>query len=228
MFVVALQHDWSTSLTSQFPPGSAAVSPVDEEAALSRPPDDRSELAAYARERTVTVYCGGGNGSGWSIDPSSLGAASHDAATLIVTNAHVVEGCGPDVVIAKDSDRAPGRVVGVDYVPMERDLALISTSMPVEAFSVSLDTEIGQWVMAIGSPLDVGGTVTFGYIANMRDGMILTDASIGPGNSGGPLLNSRGEVVGVNKAVFVEYQALSLADRVDALCVRLLQCASTD
>lgn len=198
---------------------------------LTREPEDRTAFALAARARTVTVYCPAGRsqGSGWPFRASSLGATSPGAGTLIVTNAHVVDGCERGRVTIELGDRRVfGDVVGFDLFETSRggrDLALVLADIDIEPFDVSTDVEIGQWVMAVGSPSGLDGTVTFGFIANDRDGVLIFDAAISPGNSGGPLINSRGEVVGTNTWLLGEFGSLSMALRVDVLCVKLLTCS---
>ncbi len=199
-------------------------------APLTREPEDRTAFALAARERTVTVFCERAQslGSGWPIRAESLGAVSPGSETLIVTNAHVVDGCqGGTVGIQVGERLATGRVIGFDLFETEtggRDLALITVDLDIEPFEVSSDVQVGHWVMAVGSPSGLDGTVTFGYVANDRDGVLIFDAAISPGNSGGPLINARGEVIGTNTWLLDEFGSLSMALRVDVLCVRLLTC----
>jgi serine protease Do len=94
------------------------------------------------------------------------------------------------------------------------DLALIkispSRSLPALQFGSSASLRVGEWVVAVGNPFGLEQTVTVGIVsgkgrvigAGPYDDFIQTDASINPGNSGGPLLNMRGEVVGINTAIF--------------------------
>ena len=208
------------------------TSPVvaDPTAPLTREPDDRTGMALAARSRTVTVYCyrARSQGSGWPVRAESLGALSPGPGTLFVTNAHVVDGCERGSVGIELAGReVVGEVVGFDLYETRtggRDLALILADLDVEPFPVAEQVEVGHWVMAVGSPSGLDGTVTFGYVANERDGIIFSDASVNPGNSGGPLINARGEVVGTNTWILGDYGSLALSLRVDVLCVRLLDC----
>jgi len=214
------------------PPAPPAAPGADggDPAPLTREPTDRTAFALAARARTVTVYCVAGNsqGSGWPFRASSLGATAPGAGTLIVTNAHVVEGCERGQVIVELGDRqVVGDVVGYDLFETSRggrDLALVLADIDIEPFDVSTEVQIGHWVMAVGSPSGLDGTVTFGFVANDRDGVLIFDAAISPGNSGGPLLNARGEVIGTNTWLLGEFGSLSMALRVDVLCVELLDC----
>ena len=140
-------------------------------------------------------------GSGFIVDPGGY----------ILTNDHVVEE-GQDL-IAKLSDGSEhrARVAGRDP---KTDIALIKIdverTLPVVVLGDSAALEVGEWVLAIGNPFGLEHTVTSGIVsakgrrigAGPYDNFIQTDASINPGNSGGPLINMRGEVVGVNTAIF--------------------------
>jgi len=130
---------------------------------------------------------------------------------FIVTNAHVVGDNAEVKVELADGRELPARVVGRDTAT---DIALlkVEAGAPLAAltFGDSDRTRVGEWVMAMGNPFGLGGTVTAGIVsargrqigAGPYDDFIQTDASINPGNSGGPLFNAAGEVVGVNTAIF--------------------------
>ena len=138
-----------------------------------------------------------------------------DDAGHVLTNNHVVEDATSVEVALATRERIPAEVVGTDP---ETDLAVLKIDRGLVADYVALplgDTEatrIGEWVIAIGSPLGFVGSVTVGVVSakgrslslsgdvQLRD-LVQTDAVINPGNSGGPLLNLRGEVIGINTAI---------------------------
>jgi len=134
-----------------------------------------------------------------------------DASGLIVTNNHVVEGAESIEVHFQDSTILKAELVGRDP---KTDLAVIrvksETPLPVVAFGDSDVLRIGEWVMAIGNPFGLGGSVSLGIVsarnrdinAGPYDDFLQTDAAINKGNSGGPLFNLKGEVVGINTAIF--------------------------
>jgi len=133
----------------------------------------------------------------------------------IVTNLHVVRDQVELEVTLADGSKWPARVVG--KAPAS-DLALIKIEAPREAvkplpLGPSKGVQVGQKVLAVGSPFGLGHTLTTGTVSSVgRDvrvsrevvirGAIQTNAAINPGNSGGPLINSQGEVIGVNTAIF--------------------------
>ncbi|HSU15750.1 trypsin-like peptidase domain-containing protein [Longimicrobium sp.] len=146
-------------------------------------------------------------GSGFIISPDGY----------ILTNNHVVEGADKIDVVLQDNRHLHATVVGRDPLT---DIAVIKVSasgLPTVRLGSSENARIGEWVLAIGNPLDLGTTVTSGIISAKGRGLgiigqtsgsrwaiedfIQTDAPINPGNSGGPLVNLRGEVVGVNSAI---------------------------
>jgi serine protease Do len=140
-------------------------------------------------------------GSGFIIDPSGL----------IVTNNHVIANAEQITVTLSDDSTLQAEVIGRDGVS---DLALlkIEPKAPLTAatWGDSTKTRVGDWVLAIGNPFGLGGTVTSGIIsATARDihsgpydDFLQTDASINRGNSGGPMFNLAGEVIGINTAIF--------------------------
>ena len=128
----------------------------------------------------------------------------------IVTNAHVVDNASEVEVLTDDGQTLTAKVVGTDK---QTDLALIKVDSDKKFPFVTLSKEgpqIGQWVVAMGNPFGLGGTVTAGIISaegrNIGEGpydnFLQIDAPINRGNSGGPTFNLKGEVIGVNTAIF--------------------------
>ena len=140
-------------------------------------------------------------GSGFIIDPSGL----------IVTNNHVIANAEQITVTLSDNTTLQARVVGRDPVS---DLALLKVDatkpLPAAAWGDSTKARVGDWVLAIGNPFGLGGTVTSGIIsATARDihsgpydDFLQTDASINRGNSGGPMFDLAGQVIGINTAIY--------------------------
>lgn len=140
-------------------------------------------------------------GSGFVIDPEGI----------IITNNHVIEGADQIVANFSDGSKLPAELVGHDP---KTDVAVlrVKPSAPLNAvgFGDSDTARVGNWVMAIGNPFGLGGSVTLGIISARNrdidvgpyDNFIQTDASINLGNSGGPLFNLKGEVIGINTAIF--------------------------
>jgi serine protease Do len=139
-------------------------------------------------------------GSGFIIDPSGL----------VVTNNHVIADADEISVILNDGTKLNATLVGKDS---KSDLALlrVHTDKPLKAvkFGDSDKLRLGQWVIAIGNPFSLGGTVTAGIVSARNrdinsgpyDNYIQTDAAINRGNSGGPLFNLDGDVIGINTAI---------------------------
>jgi serine protease Do len=129
----------------------------------------------------------------------------------IITNNHVIGDAEKITVRLSDKEEYEAKVIGTDD---KTDLALIKIDakhpLPMVPLGTSADLQVGDWVMAIGNPFGLEQTVTAGIVsakgrvigAGPYDDFIQTDASINPGNSGGPLLNLKGEVVGINSAIF--------------------------
>jgi serine protease Do len=142
---------------------------------------------------------------------SSLGSGFIVSADgYVVTNNHVVSGGGDIVVRLDRGSEHPAQVIGTDPAT---DLALLKiegSGLPVLSLGNSDRLEVGEPVMAIGNPFGLDQTVTTGIVSAKErfigsgpyDDFIQTDASVNPGNSGGPLIDSRGAVVGINTAIF--------------------------
>ncbi len=134
-----------------------------------------------------------------------------DASGYIVTNHHVIADADEITVRLYDDTLLEAVLIGSDE---KTDLALLKVitdePLPAAAWGVSDDTRIGDWVIAIGNPFGLGGTVTAGIVSARQrdinsgpyDDFIQTDAAINRGNSGGPMFNLDGDVIGVNTAIF--------------------------
>ncbi len=134
-----------------------------------------------------------------------------DREGYILTNNHVVESGDKIIVRLSDEKEFEAKLVGRDA---KTDIAVIKIDVEIDLATAPLgnsdELEVGEWVLAIGNPFGLEHSVTAGIVsakgrnigAGPYDNFIQTDASINPGNSGGPLINLRGEVVGINTAIF--------------------------
>ena len=157
---------------------------------------DQKDGAPNQSEKSISL------GSGFVIDGSGL----------IVTNNHVIEGADKITVILQNHSTLSAKLVGRDVLT---DLALLRVSpphpLPSVAFGDSDAARVGDWVIAIGNPYGLGGTMTAGIVSakgrpindgGPYDDFLQTDAAINKGNSGGPLFNLSGAVIGINSAIF--------------------------
>jgi len=191
----------------------------------SQNPDDDDSGGGGGMEDFFNHFFGGQGGQGGPdtgpIRERSLGSGVVvDTKGYILTNRHVVDKA--DRIRVRFQDDPPGvqhdaKVIGTDQ---ETDLAVIKVDvdkgLPAAKMGNSDSMEVGDWVLAIGSPFGQAGTVTAGIVsAKGRDivpgrqfqTFIQTDAAINPGNSGGPLVNMNGEVIGINTAILSETNA---------------------
>ena len=177
----------------QFPPGS----PFED---FFKDFFDRQERGeggeGQRRSRRATSL-----GSGFIVDPNGI----------VITNNHVIAEADEINVVLTDGTSLKAKLVGTDP---KTDIAVLKVEpekpLPFVKFGSSRKARVGDWVMAIGNPFGLGGSVTAGIIsararninAGPYDDFIQTDASINRGNSGGPLFNMDGDVIGINTAIF--------------------------
>ena len=145
---------------------------------------------------------------------------------LILTNAHVVRDAKEVTVKLTDRREFQAKVLGADAKTDVAVLKIEARNLPVAPTGSVRDLKVGEWVLAIGSPFGFESTVTAGVVSAKGRSLpddsfvpfIQTDAAVNPGNSGGPLFNSRGEVVGINSQIFSHtggYQGVSFAIPID-------------
>src|ERR687898_522830 len=189
------------------PPESSGPTPVSTEGSSVREVYTRDGRGVVSVDVAATSEAGPGGGSGFVVDE-----AGH-----VVTNQHVVEGAEEISVRFADGVRREAEVVGQDP---STDVALIKVDAPRKALKPltlgdSSSVGVGEPVIAIGNPLNVGISVTTGVVSGLGrpiqapnnytiNDAVQTDAAINPGNSGGPLLDSRGTVIGVNAQIASE------------------------
>ena len=204
---------------------SGTPQPQASQSTNNQPPNDSKALDAYSQTVMGVVATAGpavvnistpnerGQGSGFFMTPDGF----------LVTNSHVARGAREFDISLHDGEQLKGYLVGDDPAT---DLALIQVNHPEKLphleFANNQSLRVGQMSIAIGSPLGFQQTVTAGVVSalgrslrsesgRLIDDVIQTDAALNPGNSGGPLVNSRGEVIGVNTAVIQPAQGICFA-----------------
>lgn len=173
----------------------------------------QGQMGPRAQQRDVPVRA---QGSGFIVSPDGL----------IMTNAHVVKGAKEVTVKLTDRREYRAKVLGADAKTDIAVLKIDAKNLPTLALGNTKDLKVGEWVLAIGSPFGFESTVTAGVVSAKGRSLpddsyvpfIQTDVAVNPGNSGGPLLNTRGEVVGINSQIYSRsggYQGVSFAIPID-------------
>jgi serine protease DegQ len=230
LVLLAVRPDWLNRLAPQQRAPATVANSVPVLEGTGRPaPDSYREAATRAMPAVVNILSSKGLGEDHPLmrDPffrrffgnqvpqerrTSLGSGvivSPDG--YILTNNHVIEAADEIQVILSDGRKAPARVVGIDP---DTDLAVIQIGLkqlPAIVLGHSDSAKVGDVVLAIGNPFGVGQTVTMGIISatgrtnlhiNRLENFIQTDAAINVGNSGGALVDTRGNLIGINTAIY--------------------------
>lgn len=223
----ALAYEWraEVSLRHQLVVEHQTITALDRK--LDAAQTDWPAVAATAAQSVVTIDADDSLGSGWVAHADANGAE-------IVTNFHVVKDAwssGTATVKVRQGDSTwSGTIMRVDR---DDDLAVIHVAQRLSALTSAPERpKVGVAVMAVGSPLGLDGTVSIGIVSGYRSlegsNYLQFTAPISPGNSGGPVIDSRGRVVGIAtaKLVYPGAEALSLAIPVGLACDRLVTCTT--
>ena len=192
-------------------------------------PRGLENLVSRVLESTVTITCDLDNekyftqGSGWAIDLPIKEKKKY--LSVIITNHHVIEDC-----IGNKGELRVKTYFGNDYAAVvdrwdkKNDLAVVMTEAKVEPLSLSQAIPYpGYWVMAAGTPNGYEGSVAFGSVLNGTDTEVLITAAVSNGNSGGPLVDNEGNVIGTNSWVETRQQFNGAAS-LDAMCKKIMKC----
>ena len=218
--------------------GAAAAAGDYSKNSLFSYPTDVEGLIKKVRASTVTIGCKDFSGSGWVIELGSPDDGDANSAALdkefpteVITNHHVIKQCvnSPRAVTATAGDKTYDAFL---YSwDKENDLALIGIKQKVPALEISTAPVPGWWTMAIGTPYGLEGSISIGNVINREGNAVISTASLNSGNSGGPLVNSRGQVVGTNSWTYIgEEVAQDWNGSIDlpTLCVEIVNCAKGD
>ena len=236
MLLVALLI-WNVSIESRVS-NVAEVKKSDQLVNFYNEPADLDAFILKISASIVDVYCGKSGGTGFAYE---LEGPDDGFETFIVTNHHVIEDCTDNkdgLLVTYGGDNAVETESKLFNWDEKNDLALlqIKASLPVLADATEF-AKTGWWTMAIGNPgtvvKDEGGTLynatTFGRIIGVEDEKYnYTSAQINHGNSGGPLVNSRGELIGINTLTYANQDEgiWNVAMDSELLCVEVLKCGS--
>ncbi len=165
-------------------------------------PDEKINISVYEKINPAIVSVDAQLPDGMSAGTGCI--ISRDG--LILTGSHVVEGCEDVDITTYNGQVYKGKVIAI--MAQNRDLALIKiepeSNLKTAILGNSDDVKVGQKVLAIGNPFGFSGTLTQGIVSRIDyvKKRIQTDAAINPGCSGGPLLNSAGEIIGINQSIY--------------------------
>ena len=201
---------------------------------LYEQPANFQDFTQKLSEATFEISCNGEwGGTGWGLEI--------DGADYLVTAFHVVEECVTgEVIIAKNelNPRVNLQLLAYDGrfwsddAGEYRDLALLATQASIQTLTLQVESvQLGQWVGVMGYPFDSSGvalhSLTTGRVTGLDEvGAVMTDASVNGGNSGGPMVNSRGEIIGTIYATedYAEYENMAFAQGLGLHCGLVFEC----
>ena len=186
--------------------------------------EDRMDVAAVydrAVRSVLTVFCGDGQGTGFAYEATPRKGYK----SIIVTNYHVIEQCTYDgerdiTLMTSEGEELRGYVWNWDE---RNDLSLIYAKRDLPTLRDADEPKIGDPVIAVGSPQGLANSVTLGIVSNIYDDAVQTDAAINHGNSGGPLLDRFGGLLGVT-TLGLDREGLNIAVHTRLFCEGILRC----
>lgn len=193
-------------------------------------PEDIVSLAPRLAESVVVVNCANGTGSGWVAETDlSTAQLGQGFKSTVITNHHVVEDCiraGSVDIVTKDGTKLVGTIYATDP---ENDLAgvFVKTALPALDWQGETPAQ-GWWIGVLGSPTGLlSGYLTTGLIGGITNGRVLVTAPIRPGNSGGPVFDRDGRVLGVATAYLDGFENINIAGGAHLLCQAVVKCQSS-
>lgn len=216
---------------------------------LYHEPSNLESLIKTVQEATFTIYCENSAGSGWGIDLGDDPSTDKDDAYPfeIVTNFHVIEDCikGGSIRATRDAEDEGFEVYLYSFDESMYtsedgwgDLAILMTATQISSLPTAPEApSAGEWVMAAGNPASslvasMDGHLTFGNVSNFfkDSSLIATDAALNHGNSGGPLVNSKGQVIGTNtwRDSSTDSENIAYAIGIPVICQKLVSCSPGD
>lgn len=200
---------------------AAPSAPIDSSSSetsidLYAAPPALGELVERLSASVLSIECDDGSGSGWPLD---LGSS-----TVIVTNHHVVADClRTGVSYASPNGSGRGTVLGSD---IGTDLAVLEPQRSLTGLQTATPPPVGAWLMVIGNPLGLERSVSYGTLTNVYEEILITDAAVNPGNSGGPVFDAQGRVVGTvsAKADIEGVDRVGIVLGLELLCETVLVC----
>jgi pSer/pThr/pTyr-binding forkhead associated (FHA) protein len=203
------------------------TSGADGNEALFNRPAEVDRFIDSVQQSVVTVYCTTdetiSTGSGFAL---SDGQGS-EASQTIITNHHVIQDCegGNGLLTVEGKAFTSDATIITD--DSNDDLASLRIDHPIPSLPRAAKPSVGMWVAAFGSPHGIAGTVTFGTASNVLadEALVMTDAAINHGNSGGPLVNAAGQVLGINSFRIDATSTVGFARTWPALCQQVISCS---
>ena len=220
-----------------------------EQNSLFHEPNNLQALIDTVHKATFTIYCGNSAGSGWGIDIGDDPSTTKDDAYPyeVVTNFHVIEECqhGEKITATRNAEDTGFEVSLYSFDDSMYstnkgwgDLAILMTATPITSLPTApIPPSAGEWVMAAGNPASslvasMDGHLTFGHVSNFfkDSSLIATDAALNHGNSGGPLVNSKGQVIGTNtwRDASQDSENIAYSIGIPVICQKLVSCKSGD
>lgn len=233
--IIALGNSLNSSDSSADKTTAATIAPENvEDADLYEQPVDLEGFIDKISKSVVYINCGSKSGTGFAYDLNTT-KLDPEFNTWVITNHHVIDECvdGTNVVnVYTGGEKLLPTKSELWRWDEENDLALLQISTPIPTLkSAEYFAEPGWWSMAIGNPgnevIDITNATTFGNIIGVKDKYFnATSAVINHGNSGGPLVNSRGELLGINTLGYVSQSEglWNIAVDSDVLCEQIINC----
>lgn len=226
--VVTPGNSTSTVVSGQLP--TANLLGISSISSPSNPPIDLVSLSSSLAKSVVTVLCGNSLGSGWSINADLSGANTASGfKSYIISNHHVISECTSNrdiYIILSDQSRVSAYVYSWDEA---NDVAGILTSTFIEPLNWRGATpEQGWWSGIIGSPLGFPGVLTTGIVSSISSTKFTgtTTAPINHGNSGGPVFDRTGRVIGLATAKYIDSEGFGIFHGTPLLCFKIVNCTS--